>query len=309
MYPSGVTVKEPESLLLMQTSAFTQEIEGCFNVLDGGRNDSLHLRSLALEVFFTHNTFAVPSTMLPAFLDLGVGSQKAISFPIRSTVRKLKVDLKFDYTWHSRNRGIGDELSGLRNCPDLRSLHVVVQAVPWYNFLNYDLESTTVQIWTVLEDLKAGLGQGLTVTMKAVKRVPFNYPVCPKTGRILNWRNDEPRVFNYFNWLSLDFEMYKDVTWMWEAPTDAVRNKYLNSTHDWMEELTVLMFDEEANKEARVEYDTDSRPLSKNMDMLKARRTMLKTMIHGWNEGKFRNSRLLTPEAFALVQQRFESTT
>ena len=310
MFPHDIRIADPESESLIGASDFTQEIKDHFGVFNSARDGSLRVQLLAHKVFLTHNRFVIYSDMLAGFLDFEPASPAGNRYQNRKKVRHLKVVVDSGHKWHSRNRDFGNDLRSLRDCPKLKSLHVVVRAVPWLNYLGYELERITAQIWTALEELKERLGPGMKVSMKAEKPDSIDYLACPYTGQTFNDYNDEPPVFRYLEGLVLfdEFKMLTDITRMWEPPTDAVRSKYLNSEQKWLEELNVLMFDEEGNKEARVNCDTDSRPLSKNMDLLKARPKMEGLMRMGSNETEFHNSKLRTREAFALVEQRFANT-
>ena len=310
LLPNDIQLEGPQSLVLLQSIRFTQGVEEFLSGVDGGKNDSEQLRSLALGVFFSHNTFAVSSDMLFDFLSLRVGGQARNSFLVRSKVQHLKIDVKFAGTVASREIDHGDEIADLLNCPSLRSVHVLLKADPEEDYLNHDFERNTVQIWNVLEALKPKLGRRLTVAMKGVRHIREPYFPGLYTQAV-NLRGNQlfPVHFRYTSLVPRnDFrenKFNKDVSFMWEAPTDAVKNKYLGSRHNWMEELNVLMFDKEANKEARRECDKENLPLTENMVMLKAR-PKLEGITQNWfNQQKFRNSLLVTREAYHLVRQRF----
>ena len=325
VHPDGFQVAGSRSMLLTQAYAITQEIRDQFSAFDSGRDGSTPVQSLALEVFFTHNTFAVTSDMLPAFLDLKADSDEtdsdeadsdgadsdeadsdaATTFQIRTTIKRLVVHVYCDMAHQYSNHK--DNLIGLLECPKLQSLQVKLRGKPKLDIcIDYFAELATVRIWKVLEALKKSPRNPLTVSMTVLKPVPHTFPVVPWAALRLGLPYDSSRILPSEQYA---VEVDEDISWMWEAPTDETRNKYLASQHNWMQELAVLMFDQEANKEARLECDTEALPLSEQMEELKARPKILDIMHRGHNERNFRNSKLLTREAFALVRERFQDTS
>lgn len=161
---------------------------------------------------------------------------------------------------------------------------------------DYEAELRIVSLWGLFEALKVRLGHELKIS----------------SNRWLYGLSSKPRP--------------KDRSWTWDAPAEDAWDNYVQSEHTSMEEPNVLMFDEEADKEATLGCDLEIRPMSDKSAMLDGRPDIEEIMVEecnegkllnirpltqeaimdqGYNKGTFRNSRLLTREAFQLVRQRF----